>query len=196
MEKLNYKVSVPEGKSGVWKVERFHVSENGANLHNYQCLFNGQSGRQIAPGTYTRLMRDGKVTVMSDTPAEIVDHMEVIYRAEGDVLLHGLGIGVVLNAVLKKPEVNSVIVVENSRDVIDLVGPHYLKKFSDKVRIVEGDALTWKPAPNSWWNVVWHDIWDSICSDNLSEMKTLHRRFGRRSGWQGSWSREWLVSRY
>ena len=189
------RVTVPEGERGPWRVERFVVDEHGASLHNLGVMFTpGMGRRTIESGTYTRLMR-GRTVVMSDTDAEQFDHMYALHKATGRVLIHGLGLGMFLGAVLRKPEVTHVTVVEVDADVIALVGAHYeaMAKVEGKgLEIVHADALTWKPPKGARWDAAWHDIWDYICADNLPQIHTLHRRFGRRVGWQGSWARELL----
>jgi spermidine synthase len=128
---------------------------------------------------------------MSDTPAECHDHWEPYCEARlrgGHVLIHGLGLGMLLNRILRDTEC-AVTVVEKSADVIQLVAGHYTERHADRLTIVEGDALTWQPPRDVRYTVVWHDIWDNICADNLPDMHRLHRRFGRRCDWQGSWSR-------
>jgi spermidine synthase len=154
----------------------------------------------MKPGWYTRLTRNGSI-IMSDTPDEIRDHWDVIRRANGRVLINGLGLGVVLNACLSKVlsddgtsagremAVEHATVVEKNQDVIDLVGSYYEDRFGDRLTIVHADALEWKAPRGERYNVVWHDIWDDICADNLDSMKKLHRKYGRRCDWQGSWCR-------
>jgi len=176
------KISIPSGERGVYKVERFTVAKSSPFNVYYAA-----HGRPVPPGEYTRLCRNGKV-IMSDTPAEIRDHFEIIHRATGRVLINGLGLGVVLRAILYKPEIIHVDVVEVSEDIIHLVAPSYL---DPRVKIHHNDAfaIQW-PKGEPRWNVVWHDIWDDICVDNLAEMAILHRKYGRRCDWQGSWSKE------
>jgi spermidine synthase len=123
---------------------------------------------------------------MSDTPAEMRDHYAPARMARGSCLLNGLGIGMVLKAVLKKPEVTDVTVVELSREVLDMVSPHY---GDQRVTFVCADAMTYSPPRGKRYQMVWHDIWDYICADNLPEMRRLHRKYGRRADWQGSWCR-------
>jgi hypothetical protein len=183
----NYKVDVPEGEIGRFRIERFEVTDADAK-------FSALRGRGLSPGVYTRLMC-GSTLVMSDTPAEIRDHRGIIRQARGKVLIHGLGIGMVLQACLEKPEVEHVTVVELEQDVIDLVAPHYKEKYKDRLDVLQGDAFTWKPEKGRRWDCAWHDVWDYICPDNLPEMAKLHRRFGRRVDWQGSWCKE-LCKRY
>lgn len=178
-------VSVPEGISGPWSVKRIVVSDEDAKFENLRACFG--SGRPIRPGTYTRLSRGG-TTVMSDVPAEKRDHVAFVRVARGDVLINGLGLGMVLQAVLLKPEVLSVTVVEKSADVIALVGDVY--RNDPRLTIVEADAYTFQPPKGVRYGAVWHDIWDDICSDNLKGMGRLHRKYGRRTDWQGSWAKE------
>jgi spermidine synthase len=182
-------VDIPEGASGKWRVERFTVSEEDVRLHNMRCSWQaGMGGRTIKAGTYTRLMR-GSTVVMSDTDAEKSDHWEAVYKAKGIVLINGLGIGMVLNACLLKPEVEKVIAVELSAEVIELTRKHYQRKFGPRVEVIHSDALSFTPPKGIRFGAVWHDIWDNICGDNLPEMHQLHRKYGRRSDWQGSWCR-------
>lgn len=185
-----YKVDVPEGTSGNWRVEHFTVSEEDARLQSLRAIVTGR-GRAVPQGTYTRLMY-GSILVMSDTPDEIRDHFEIIHRAKGHVLINGLGLGVVVQAVLNKTEVGHVTVIELVPDVIALVARHYLERFNGRLEIIEADAFTWKPPKGIKYDAVWHDIWNDICLDNLPEMHKLHRKYGKRCDWQGSWSRQEL----
>lgn len=198
---LLQQTEVPEGRKGRHRIERFEVSQEAANFQNMRAMI-GSSSRYIRPGRYTRLMRvrdapfDGDqlpgegTCVMSDTPCELMDHLEAIHRAQGHCLVHGLGLGIIVEAMLRKDGVERVTVVEISPDVIGLVGPYLYERWGGRVEIVEADCMTWKPPRGARYGAVWHDIWDNICADNLPDMKHLHRRYGRRCEWQGSWARE------
>ena len=178
------KVTVPEGNSGDWSIQKFTVTKEQASFFNIRNPL-----RPIEAGVYTRLSFKGQ-TVMSDTSAEMCDHFGVISLARGRVLLNGLGIGMVLQACCLKPEVAHVTVNEISEDVIKLVAPHYLQMFPDKVTINHADALTWKPNNGDKFDIIWHDIWNGICADNYEQMKKLHLRYRHWGKWQGSWCRD------
>lgn len=182
-----YKIDVPEGSSGPWTVERFTVSAQDAELERLRSMFNG--GRGCPEGTYTRLCRNSAV-VMSDTRDEIADHLGVIHRCKDTrvkrVLINGLGLGVVLGAVLRNDHIEHVDVVEVDADVIALVGSHYADA---RLTIHHGDAYTIRWPKGLRWDVAWHDVWDDLCEDNLPLMAKLHRRYGRRVSWQTSWGR-------
>ncbi len=180
------KSTIPEGSSGDWRVEHFSISEKEASLHAIRCsLHPGMASRSVEPGTYTKLTRSGRI-IMSDTPAELSDHWNPVHEATGHVLINGLGLGLVVQNILQKPEVTDITVIEISPDVVNIVS-QYIQ--DSRLTIIIADAFSWRPPKNKRYQVVWHDIWDDICVDNLDGMKTLHRRYGRRTDWQGSWRR-------
>jgi hypothetical protein len=188
-------VAVPDGSCGGWRVESFTVSEEDAKKTQLRTAIKGFD-EYVSPGTYKRLMR-GEVVVMSNTPMEVRTNREFIRRAKGNVLINGLGLGMVLTAILRKPEVESVTVIEASSEVIELVAPTF--RGDPRVSIVHANAFDYQPAKGKCFDAVWHDIWDYICANNLPEMHKLHRRYARRADWQSSWRRsqcEMLRSRY
>ncbi len=182
------KVNIPEGCKGNWYVEKFEVKNDVTraifNLH-------AGGGRDVPVETYTRLMRDHSFDnpMMSDTPAEIYDHLEALYKIQelgGRVLINGLGLGCILKAALSFPNVERVDVVELEQDIIDLVAPSYADA---RVHIYQVDAYTIQWGKADKWTVAWHDIWANICSDNLEGMAKLHRKYGHKVVWQGSWNK-------
>lgn len=183
-------VTIPPGERGKWRVSRFVVSKKD---EEWSVLRAAMKGRGYIPeGVYTQLTCSGLGIVMSDTPDEMRDHYEAVRRSRGHVLINGLGIGMVLGAVLKKPEVERVTVVEIDPDVIALVGPHYA---CDKLEIVQADAFDYKPSKGLRYGTVWNDIWDTICADNIPQMTKLKRKYGRRTDWQGCWCEERIRAR-
>jgi hypothetical protein len=189
-----YKVGIPVGKCGKWSIEHFTITQDQADHFNLRERFNnhGMGYRGIVAGTYTRLKRDNAYDpMMSDTPAEINDHLPAIEKATGQVLINGLGIGMVLNACLKKPEVDHVTVIEIDPDIIQLVAPHYQQIWGDRLSIIQDDAFKFIPPKDLKYNMIWMDIWPDICADNLEEMKVLKKKYRKhlvRGGWQGCWS--------
>lgn len=192
---FSYKVDVPEGRSGDWSIERFTVTRDDA----LRSMFGAYGfGRGVPSGNYTKLVRGRgakATTVMSDTPDEIRDHLSLIRRAQGDVLIAGLGLGMCARACLHRDGVSSVTIIERSRDVITLVGPwltRVARRCGKRLTIIEADIFTWQPATSGPYDVAWFDIWDEINGDNLPEMHALHRKFARKAKWKGSWGRDWI----
>lgn len=180
-----FHVPVPDGESGAWAVQTFVVSERESERTKID-VAKGDRWAYVPPGTYKRLVR-GDTVVMSNTPMEVTTNRTAVHRALGDILLNGLGLGMVLAAVLRRTDVRSVTVIEKAVDVIELVAPTFAS--DPRVRIIEADAFNYSPARGTRFDVVWHDIWDCMSPENLGEMTELHRRYGRRASWQGSWGR-------
>lgn len=191
MGRLITQVDVPVGVSGPWKIERVTISPQEAKVSAIN-----SKGRYVPAGTYTMLYRGGTL-VMSDTPDEMRDHIGAVHQATGQVLIVGLGIGMVVQACLEKKDgqsnhaVDKVTVIEKSEDVIRLVGGHYRKKYGDRIEIIQADIFEWTPPKGARWDAAWFDIWDSLCSDNLESMTKLKRKFARRAAWKGCWGESW-----
>ena len=174
---MNIEINVPNGTSNNWTVDEFTVGENELSQH----ISMMKTGRGVKAGTYKRLKRGG-TTVMSNTPDEIRDF---VYEFRG--LINGLGRGVTVKYLLDNPDVTEVIVIEKSKDVIDLVADTYRK--DKRFKVINADCFEYSPPKGEKYNFVWHDIWDYITSENLEEMKKLHRKYGRRTDYQESWCR-------
>lgn len=173
-----YRSKMREGRIGKWSIEKFEVTKN------IELMRMARDGRGTPPGMYTKLHCDGVGVVMSDTDAEIWDHMPLFDAATGRVLIHGLGLGMAIQGVLNIPEVTHVDVVEIEQDVIDLVYPQLQ---DDRLVVHKGDAFKFVWPKNSRWDCVWHDIWNTQCDDNAGQMTTLRNKFKNRCSWQGCW---------
>lgn len=178
-------VSVPDGTRGEWKIETFTVSDDDSKM---TALRSAASGRDeyVPPGTYKRLTRSGAI-VMSNTPMEIRTNQWILENATGRVLINGLGLGMVVGEILRKPDVGSVTVIEVSSEVISLVAPTFGE--DPRVSIINANAFAHRPRRGERFDIVWHDIWDNICAENLPDMRRLHRKYSRCSVDQRSWCR-------
>ncbi len=148
-------------------------------------------------GEYTELRRGG-ITFMTDLYDEWWTQRRAIERARcvgGKVLITGLGLGMVVEAILASPapaQVSTVTVLEQSGDVISLVAPHLQQQFGDRLEIVEADAYTWKPSGTIRFETVWHDIWpDPDGAQVDKEMALLLEHHGPWSQWQGFWPEDY-----
>ncbi|WP_205660702.1 hypothetical protein [Aeromonas veronii] len=180
-------VTVPPGSSGSWCIEEFTISEAQSYSSCLRAIASGRVDAFIPEGTYKRLKR-GATVVMSNSPMEVRTNRTFIRRAKGHVLINGLGLGMVLSEILKKPDVKSVTVIEASFDVIKLVAPTFVDE--PRVNIIHADAFKYQPAEDACFDAVWHDIWDAISSENLPEMHCLHQKYKRIAKWQSSWARK------
>ena len=172
-----------EGEKGAWSLRKFAISEKEAKPDQLRCAINGKSSRAVEAGEYWKLTENGYI-YMTNTPAEVRGHYGFIHSASGSVLIAGLGLGMVVQALLDRGKCERIVVVEKSQDVIDLVGPCY---DDPRVEIVCSDIFDYKPKEH--FDYAWFDIWPDICGDNYAEMKRLHRRFARSVTNKDSWCR-------
>lgn len=154
------------------------------------------------PGTYVRLMMR-QTLWMSDTPFEHSTNREALRHAHGDVLIGGLGIGMITTAMLAKPSVRKVVVIEKYGDVVEAVRyqlrERLPKKHYQKLLVHVADVNEWRPfSRETRYNAIYFDIWPDLCTDYLAEMTKLGRAFRHylaktdSEAWMGFWGRERL----
>lgn len=183
-------VDLPDIDQDGVKVEKYTITSRDAMMGHLDFMSH-RRGLVSEGQVITRLWVDGKMW-MSDTPDEKVDHSEAFFQMQkrgGRVLIHGLGLGMVVQAALLLDNVEHVDVVEHDQRVIDLIGSVYADRFPGKITLHHGDAYTYQFPRGQRWTVAWHDIWSAITDSNMEGMTRLHRRYGIRSDWQGSWGR-------
>lgn len=181
---------IPPGQKGVAEVKHCVVSPSESEFTKLRAMMH--PGEFVKPGTYVQLYVNHRL-MMSDTSEEKRSNYSFVRNAKGDVLIGGLGIGMVLDAILKKDEVKRVVVVEKYQDVIDLVTPYFKDK---RLQIICDDIFDFKTAYK--YDTIYFDIWPDITTDNLEGMATLHRKFAKRKNpgaWMDSWQKDLLKSR-
>ncbi len=150
--------------------------------------------RGLEAGTYCVLheVRNGHVDEwMSDTWLERSTNREILQDGKGNVLLAGLGIGMVAAALCQKEEVDSVTVLEIEPQVIALVEPHIRHP---KLTVLLSDAHR-PPFTGRFFDTVYIDIWINICSDNWEPMKSLlrqYRKFARKGAVVTAWLKDYI----
>lgn len=185
---------------GCAELRKFEVDEKASNATRWAALVNGFRGEYCSPGKYVKLYVDGEL-MMSDTNMEKDSNREVVDRACGDVLLVGLGIGLLLHNLRQKIRegvVRSVTVYEKEQDVIDLVAPYY--KDLPNLKIVCRDIMEYRPPKEEKYDTIYFDIWSTIDYDrNLPEIRMLHNRWKFRkrdsNAFMNSWMKEFMQSR-
>ena len=154
----------------------------------------------IPPGEYAclRVLYDDWAPVMTDSPAEFEDHADLFEHGRGRVLLHGLGLGCALSALLADPAVEHVDVVDANADVIAMIAPYYR---GYPVTIHHASCVDKVWPDDARWNYVWHDIWTHVSEDNLDDATAEHgisygrlaQLFAGRADRQGAWAFDMVV---
>jgi hypothetical protein len=183
---------VPAGRCGQWSIEKFVQPERASASTDTrpECF-------RYRPGTYTYLQR-GNTQFMTDLYDEWWTQRPAISEAisrGGHILITGLGIGLVAEAVLRAgaESVEQITVIEKSPDVIALVAPYLGARYNGKIRVVQEDAFSWSNPTRQHFSVGWHDIWpDPYVSTNTAEMAHLEAHYSPWCDWQGFWPAEYL----
>lgn len=182
-------VDIPEGSSGLWYIKKVYPPKAQTVTRNGQQY-------ELAPALFTHLFRitddtlykhpPGEV-VMEDTPLELKRHLEFMLRARGKVLITGLGLGCVVRGCLANPNVEKVVCIEKSSDVLGLVRPYMPQ---DRLKIVYADALAWTATNKERFDCAWHDIWANK-DRGEPDLSLLHTQLifncVERVGFQGAW---------
>lgn len=153
-----------DGQVGDFKLQHYKISDNNF----YATVRCG-----IPPGEYVRLV-NGCRCVMSDTPMEKKTSEDFVRNAHGNVLIGGLGIGLIILAIQDKEDVEQITVVEKNCEVIELVGKQL--PLNSKVNIVNDDVFEYKPLIK--YNTIYIDIWNYINEDVYNkQMKPLISKY-------------------
>jgi hypothetical protein len=182
---------IPESELGIAKVQHFELTRADSIMTAIR------GGAEYVPeGKYARLFVNHQL-MMSDTRWERITNYHVVDNANGKVLIGGLGLGMILDPILKKESVANVTVLEKHQDVIDLITPQFP---SPKLKVICADVFDWKPERGELFDVIYFDVWPEMCVDNLEQMTKLHRRYkyfvnrANPNHWMGSWCQDYLRS--
>jgi len=129
----------------------------------------------MSVGSYIKLLYKhvpNKI-IMSTTEYEIDTNNDFAHEAYGDVLIGGLGLGVVLLLLRENIDVKHVTVIEKEREIIDLVWRQL--QLDSRFNIIHGDCFYY--TPNKKFDCMYFDIWEEICASNCIEMELLNQKY-------------------
>lgn len=158
-----------EEKIGEWEISSFEIDEFYAKARN---LFIKNPLMKLKAGKYKKLTNK-KGIVMSNTLMEQKTHIKAINNAHGNVLVAGLGLGMFLHNIKDKKNIESIIVVEYSKEVIQIVGK-YFKEY-DKIKIINNNIFDY--IPNIKFDFAFFDIWSDISEENRKDFQILKEKF-------------------
>ena len=156
-------LNLPEQKLNDWAIESFQ-----------------QDGRK-----YQKLTKGG-ITWMVNTPDIVKDFVDFLTRAEGSILINGLGIGMCCHHLLAKDTVTDLTVIEYEKDIVELIAPHF--EVDPRCTIIHGDAYTYEPPSGKIYDYVWHDVWTYVSTRNLEEYERLYNKYRNIAKWQDGWN--------
>lgn len=181
------RLELPPKEYGKYTVKNIVIDREGRGRILY--LLEQGIKRDPGWGVVTTQLLEGDVMWMSDTKAEVLEHLPVFDALKSlnaeRVLINGAGLGVLTRFCVNLSHVKRIDVVEIDEDILAIHEEHHR---SPKVHLHHEDAF--EAEVDGEWDVVWHDIWPEISEDNLPEMATLEDMYDGRCKWQHSWQKE------
>jgi len=141
-------------------------------FHYTSTEFMGQKEGDII--TVLHDLEKGEI-VMSDSMMERKTNTKFVKEVNGDVLIGGLGLGMIILAIQNKAIVKSITVVELDQILIDFIMEELSPHLNDKVSIVCCDINDFIPTKK--YDTIYCDIWNDVSGDNWDEMKSLTKKF-------------------
>lgn len=169
-------MSIPEGKVNDYEVEHMTVPANSplSTASMRTVLLGGHENEPVVyqhETTWHRLTYDGGVW-MTDLPIEQAQHDTHLEHFCGKVLVGGLGLGYAVNTLLKRKEIEKVVVVEKADEVIQLVAPHIWDFWShgkDRYEVVHADLFDYLADDKEQYDFGFYDLWQSDSESTFHE---------------------------
>ena len=177
-----------EGTSGEFKIRKTTVP-TGTILQTYDSK-HGRLYKDVLLGDFPTVVLSQKDdTWMSDTPLEQESSKPAVVNARGDVLICGLGIGLVPTLIKDKPEIKSIDIVEISLNVVKLV---WQRIKSPKMRLIHGVAWKYLAKCEEKYDFIHIDIWGSITAPimEVKKARDLAKRCLKPNGQIRCWMEE------
>ncbi len=160
-------IKIPEVKNGRWELRLESYPPYRGVICDDMMLLDGY--REIPPlgffeekFAFPAVLEDGNEW-MTLTPVDLDTCDAAVSRARGRVVTFGLGLGYYAYMCSRKPEVDSVTVVERSEDVISLFRTYILPQFDhpEKVEIICADAFEYAEytMPGENFDLAFVDTW-------------------------------------
>ena len=177
VEQGTLKLSKSRGETG--RTERWYNPRIGRLLYT-------ENPMPIEYPVLEQLDVDNWITWMSGSPDECLAMSSMARSASGQVLIGGLGLGILGWLCASKPTVRSVTVVEIQQGVIDIVGPVI---DHPKISIVRGNVGEYLDTTSARYDFIGLDTWPDVGSA-VSKAQRVKARAGRaltRNGLVRTW---------
>jgi hypothetical protein len=125
------------------------------------------------------LFKKGEI-VMCSTEMELLTNKPFIDNVIGDVLIVGLGLGMVVFPLLNEDSITSITIIEKELDLINFVGFKISEMdTNNKVTILMGDAYNHyeRLAPNKKYDTIFLDFWNQIDMSNVDEVTSMKQYY-------------------
>lgn len=142
----------------------------------------------------TLLHINSNKAMMSNHESETKTNQKFLDAAKGDVLIFGLGIGLIIFPLLEDDDITSITIIEIDNGLIDMVGKIIKQKdIYSKLEIINSDAFEYNNLISKKYDTIYFDIWATIDEKAINEMyqlQSLYKKSLNDFGWIDSWCSE------
>ncbi len=183
---MRAKVTIPEQRIGGFTISHLTSDAESWRWQSYLRSKNEPPGE-----TCTVLTHDSyPMPMMQDSHAEYKEHLWLWKKAQGKVLIGGLGIGMVNEVLISDTSITKVTILEKNQEVIDMVWPYCAK--DERFELIHADIHTWTPPEGSHWNVAWFDTYHAGDEGTHFEYRDeMLERYGSMVDEVGFWGLTW-----
>jgi spermidine synthase len=170
--------------------------QDASNVKFNQSLNFMQFPNQISLNTkyITLLHINSNKAMMSNHESETKTNQKFLDSAKGDVLIFGLGIGLIVFPLLQDKDIKSITIIEIDGGLINMISPIIKEKdIYSKVEIINCDAFEYHNLINKNYDTIYFDIWAIIDDNSFDEMEkldNLYKKNLKEGGWIDSWCSE------
>lgn len=156
----------------------FSIYIDEHNLHATEKMrdFYGFSNSLEKDYTFILKKLSTNQALMTDSEVELLSNKHFIDNATGDVLILGLGLGMIVFPLLDDDSVNSITIIEKEQDIIDYVGGK-IKNLDtkNKVQIKLGDAYNYHQNQSDYgkYDYIYIDFWPSLTESAFKDMEEM-----------------------
>jgi len=151
--------------------EKYTASDQLKNFYNIKNDF------EIFSDVY--LNKEDK-TIMCTTEFELLTNKPFLDNANGDVLIFGLGLGLIVFPILNDTDITSITIIENDESIIEYIGNKILEYDTDnKVTILSGDGYNYHTYmdQNEKYDTIFLDFWVELNKENIEEITLVKENY-------------------
>jgi len=114
--------------------------------------------------------------IMTDDEIELLSNKWFLDNASGDILILGLGFGLIVFPLLKDDTIKSITIIEREQDIIDYVGDKIKNlDIKNKVQIKNGNAYDYhkNESEHGKYDYVYIDFWHKLDKSAIADMKEM-----------------------
>src|SRR4051812_46073804 len=119
-------LSPAQSSCGRFEIQHFELTQQHVKQERFAAIMSRRAGEVMGleAGKYVRLIDVHNMdVVMSDTAMECYTNAGFCRRANGHVLVAGIGIGYIINEIQNRENIKSITVIEKYQSIIDMVAP-------------------------------------------------------------------------